>query len=101
MFGKMGSLNPRWVDGSSPERQRGYAQFKGKTFIKSVLERDGYRCKRCGSGKKCKRGLHAHHIKPWAGNKDLRFDVNNAVTLCRPCHHWVHSKANIAKEFIL
>ena len=26
MFGRTGALNPRYVDGSSPERQRGYVQ---------------------------------------------------------------------------
>ncbi len=100
MFGKTGAANPRYVDGSSPERQRAYAQAKGKEFISTVLARDGYRCRRCGGGKRGARSLHAHHITPWAGNEARRFDLDNAVTLCRPCHQSVHSKANAAREWL-
>jgi hypothetical protein len=100
MFGKTGAANPRYVDGSSPERQRSYATSEAKAFIRSVFARDGYMCRRCGSGKKGPRGLHAHHIKPWAGNETLRFDKDNAVTLCRSCHEWVHSKKNMKREYL-
>jgi thymidylate synthase (FAD) len=100
MFGKTGAANPRYVDGSSPERQRAYASASGKAFIRVVLDRDGYACRRCGSGKRGARGLHAHHIAPWAGNEALRFDPDNAVTLCRACHEWVHSKANASREWL-
>lgn len=100
MHGRTGKANPRFVDGSSPERQRAYASAGGKAFLRSVFDRDGYRCRRCGRGKSGPRGLHAHHIKPWAGNEALRFDVGNVVTLCRHCHEWVHSRANSGGEFL-
>lgn len=100
MFGKTGSLNPRYVDGSSPDRQRSYVQAKGREFLKAVYARDEYRCRRCGAAKSGPRSIHAHHIKPWAGNPDLRFDTSNAVTLCRACHLWVHSRANVAREWL-
>lgn len=100
MYGKTGEANPRYVDGSSPERQRLYAQGHGREFLRLVLARDGYRCRRCGAGKTAPRSLHVHHIKPWAGNEALRFDADNAVTLCRDCHGWVHSRANADREFL-
>lgn len=100
MHGKCGSLNPRFIDGSSPERQRLYVQAAGKAFLKAVYERDNWRCVRCNSPDAGPRSLHAHHIKPWAGNPDLRFDINNAVTLCRTCHQWVHSRKNVAREYL-
>jgi hypothetical protein len=100
MHGKTGAANPRYVDGSSPERQRMYAQGVGRAFLRAIYARDSYRCVRCGAGKTAPRSLHAHHIAPWADNPALRFDANNAVTLCRPCHHWVHSNANSAREFL-
>ena len=40
------------------------------------------------------------HGKTGAGNEALRFDPANAVTLCRSCHQWVHSKANTAGEYL-
>lgn len=100
MFGKTGNLNPRYVDGSSPERQRLYVQSAGREFLKRVYARDGYRCRRCAAPKAGPRSLHVHHVKPWAGNPTLRFDDTNAVTLCRPCHSWVHSKRNVAREWL-
>ena len=100
MHGKTGAANPRYVDGSSPERQRMYAQGKGKAFVRGVLARDGYRCRKCGAPKGKPKSLHVHHIEPWAGNEALRFDASNAVTLCRPCHSWVHSRANLDGEFL-
>lgn len=100
MFGKFGPECPNYVDGSTPERQRMYSRGIGRDFLRSVYERDGYCCVRCGSPNTGRRSLHAHHIRPWAGNPDLRFDLTNAITLCRACHGWVHSKRNTEKEFI-
>ena len=100
MHGRTGAANPRYIDGSSPERQRLYAQGHGKDFIRRVLERDGYRCRRCNAPKKKPRSLHVHHIKPWAGNAELRFEMSNAVTLCQSCHRWVHSRKNTEQEYL-
>lgn len=100
MHGKTGALNPRFVDGSSPERQRMYARGEGRAFIRAALERDRYRCRRCDEPKRGRRSLHVHHVKAWAGNEALRFDLSNVVILCRPCHSWVHSRANVEREFL-
>lgn len=100
MYGRTGEDNPRYVDGSSPERQRLYAQGKGKDFLSTVLRRDEYCCQRCQAPKKGARSLHVHHIMPWAGNKNLRFDLNNVVTVCDSCHNWIHSKKNTKRAYL-
>jgi hypothetical protein len=92
MFGKIGSQNPNYIDGSSPQRQCAYASAKWKKIIRKVRRRDGRRCKRCLSGE----SLHLHHIKPWAGNPELRFNLDNIVTLCAACHRAVHAKGGDA-----
>lgn len=51
-----------------------------------VFERDGYTCVECGQ----KGNVEAHHIKPWASHPQLRFEVSNGLTLCRPCHREKH-----------
>lgn len=100
MHGRTGKANPRYVDGSSPERQRMYVQSQGREFLRSILRRDGYKCQRCALPKAGAKSLHVHHIKPWAGNPELRFDERNVITLCKGCHDWVHSRANEQREFL-
>ena len=100
MFGRCGSKNPRWIDGSSPLRQTMYARSFWKELVKTVYKRDEYKCQRCGNPHTTKNRLHAHHIKPWAGNPDSRFELSNITTLCKACHNWVHSKGNIKNEYL-
>lgn len=100
MHGKTGAANPRFVDGSSPERQRMYARGEGRKFLQDVFARDGYRCVRCSAPKQGARSLHVHHLAPWAGNVALRFDATNVVAVCRTCHQWIHSKANAMREYL-
>ena len=54
-----------------------------KEWRKSVFERDDYTCQNCSV-----RGgdLHADHIHPFALFPELRFDLSNGRTLCKPCH---------------
>ena len=50
-------------------------------------------CQMCGTEK----DLDVHHVFPWHLFEDLRFDRDNFVTLCTPCHirfghHWSYAK---------
>jgi len=62
---------------------------------KAIFERDNYTCQFC-----LQRGnlLEADHIKPWAYFPDLRFDLANGRTLCRPCHNTTKTSAKKMKE---
>ena len=100
MYGRCGSQNPRWIDGSSPLRQRMCARSFWKALARTLYARDNYRCRRCGSAHVKGHPLHAHHVAAWAGNPDARFDLDNIVTLCKPCHNWVHSTKNTKREYL-
>lgn len=92
--------NPAWKGGITPERQRLYKAGNWRNLVKEIYARDNYHCQRCGSPKTHRKGLHAHHIKPWADNVALRFDAANLITLCRKCHTWVHSLENTSREYL-
>jgi len=83
-----GYKHPLWKGG------RPWRRFKDPRYIawrSAVLERDLYRCQKCGRQcKKYERGLAAHHVKSYAAHPDLRYDVDNGVTLCRECHMALH-----------
>lgn len=62
----------------------------------TIYERDQYQCQNCGiqSGKNSNVELHAHHIVPKARGGSHK--TSNLITLCKDCHHTVHSKTKKA-----
>lgn len=62
----------------SNEEQREYVKW-----VKAVLFRDEYKCQLCGDGTK----ITPHHIRTWIKYPDLRYNVNNGITLCKKCHY--------------
>jgi len=51
-----------------------------------VLERDRYKCVRCGASKQDGAKLEVDHIKSQAERPDLVLEVDNGRTLCVQCH---------------
>ena len=56
---------------------------KYKYWMKEVKDRDNWKCKI--NNKDCNGRLEAHHILPWSKFPELRYEVNNGITLC--LHH--------------
>jgi hypothetical protein len=72
-----------WRGGVSSENRLIRYSAQMEQWRKEVFTRDDFTCQSCGI-----RGtyLEAHHIFRFAYFPDLRFNVANGVTLCRPCH---------------
>jgi 5-methylcytosine-specific restriction endonuclease McrA len=70
-------------------------QLHGDRFTKEykrwrfdVMIRDKFVCQKCGC---CiKKELTAHHIKQFSKFPELRFDVDNGLTVCKGCHKKEH-----------
>jgi 5-methylcytosine-specific restriction endonuclease McrA len=98
--GMYGKRSANWKGGVTPERQKLYGQDLWKNIVKEVFERDNWLCQKCGGKHQHKNPLHTHHIKSWADYPDNRFDLGNLITICKKCHHWIHSKKNTKKDFL-
>lgn len=61
-----------------------------RAWSNAVRTRDGFICQMCGKKPARRKSIHAHHIVPFAKSAELRFDINNGITLCRVCHRRVH-----------
>ena len=69
------------------ERTNNYNNVEWRNLRKEVLERDGYCCRSCGAtAAESGFPLEIHHIIPPKGNKELFYNINNCVTLCKVCH---------------
>lgn len=99
MFGKRGEGTPNWKGGHTPERASCYSSIEWADASKSVWKRDFGQCQRCKIKANDGANLHIHHIVSFSV-KELRTVLDNLVLLCIDCHHFIHSKANVEKEFI-
>jgi len=75
--------NHNWKGGVSKNSKRHYNSLEYKDWRRKVFERDKYICQRC---KKTGGYITAHHIKSFAHYPELRFEVDNGMTLCEDCH---------------
>lgn len=78
-----GSNSDFWKGGIASENSQIRNSTEYNQWRKLIFERDEYTCQICGQiGVK----INAHHIENFSDNKDLRFDINNGITMCGDCH---------------
>lgn len=80
-----GINNPKWIeDRSLLKKQEERNGNRHKEWSRSVKNRDNWKCKI--SNCDCSGQVVAHHILPWRDYVELRYEVNNGITLCH-FHH--------------
>lgn len=101
--GLRGADAPNWKGGITPERQAFYANDEWKASVRAVWQRDNDICQRCKldfrTVDRSQVTFEIHHIVSFAV-KELRCELSNLVLLCEGCHDWIHSRANVNKEFL-
>jgi len=92
-----GKDSPSYIDGRTPEYHIIRMSIEYRLWRESVFARDGWTCKKCN-----KKGayLHPHHIKNFSEHPELRFAIDNGITLCKKCHMKFHKKYKYKKNTI-
>jgi hypothetical protein len=97
---RKGEGNPMWQGGITPLNKQIHQSDEYKQWRTSVFERDNYTCQKTGikGGK-----LHPHHIKNFSQFPELRFNVDNGITLSEESHikfHKIYGRKNNSKKQI-
>ena len=94
---RYGADNPLWKGGARDQRKREMKGYPYRDWRAAVFTRDNWTCQCCGV-----RGgyLEADHIKPWCAFPDLRYEVDNGRTVCRPCHMKLDTHGYKARKYM-
>lgn len=80
-----GELNHNWIkDRSLIKLQKERNNPEYKQWRSKVWGRDKYKCRIANA--ECSGRLEAHHILGWKSHPELRYQINNGITLCH-AHH--------------
>lgn len=89
-----GANHFRWIKDRTLalENKRERSSATIRLWRLAVFTRDNFTCQDCKA-----KGvyLESHHIRCWRDYPELRFDINNGITLCTKCHNktrWKESK---------
>jgi len=93
-----GAESHMWRGGRVDESKVWRGRIEYKIWRTAVYTRDKWVCQKCGvlGGR-----LHPHHMKSFKEFPELRFAIDNGITLCVACHkefHKVYGRRNINKE---
>ena len=86
---RRGSLGSGWKGGITPTNSKIRNSLDFKLWREAVFTRDNWTCQKYGikGGK-----LHPHHIKNFAQYLELRFAIDNGITLSEKAHKEFHKK---------
>ena len=84
---RVGIKSARWKGGVTPENVKIRHSIDNDLWRNSVFARDNYTCQKTGQigGK-----LRVHHIKNFAQYPELRFAIDNGITLSDKAHIQFH-----------
>jgi hypothetical protein len=96
----VGENHPNWKGGVTPEVMKIRNSLESKLWREAVFKRDNYTCSKTN----IKGGILAvHHVLNFSQFPELRFDVNNGITLSKEAHiefHKIYGKKDNNKEQI-
>lgn len=86
----IGEGNPNWKGGTyGTERHKIMGKIEYKLWRDAVFARDGYTCQKTGvTGG----DMECHHVLNFAEYPELRFAIDNGITLSKKSHKEFHKK---------
>lgn len=93
-----GEKNPCW----NPNREEVAVNAKRntiehRTWARAVKNRDGWKCRM--KNKDCTDKIEAHHILPYSKYPELRYEINNGITLCKFHHPRTRDKETMMSPY--
>ncbi len=82
------------------KKKRSLNYYHNKTLNgnrQKALERDGYKCAKCGEPE----NLHVHHKDGSGGKKNENNNLDNLITLCNSCHTKEHYKTGLIAKCLV
>ena len=81
---RMGTKHHNWKGGIKFREKHSLFNPEYVEWRSTVFKRDSWKCKIADEN--CNGQLEAHHILPWRDFVELRYQINNGITLCH-YHH--------------
>lgn len=84
-----GNKHHKWKGGVESENRRIRSGIEFRLWREAVFARDNWTCQKFGT-----RGgtLHPHHILNFSSHVELRFAIDNGITLSEKAHNEFHKK---------
>ena len=86
LLGKNAELSIRWIEDRTKivQSEKKHLNTRYNAWMLGVKRRDNWKCKINNSA--CEGRLEAHHILNWIDYPELKYELNNGITLCH-AHH--------------
>lgn len=95
-FNQRGERHPNWKGGTAKEYKHQTSRIEYVEWRKAIFQRDNWTCRICEkrSSKENQIYLEGHHINSWIKYPEMRFNVENGITVCKKCHWLIHHRRN-------
>jgi hypothetical protein len=83
---RVGELHPNYIKDRAllKKSEKKHLDGRYREWMRGVKNRDGWQCRIANDD--CSGRLEAHHILAWRSHPELRYQINNGITLCH-AHH--------------
>jgi len=91
-----------WKGGITPKIVKIRNSMEIRLWRQSIFCKENFTCQKCNDN--TGGNLNAHHIHNFSDFPELRFAIDNGITLCKTCHknfHSIYGKKNNTKEQLL